>query len=77
MRKIGSVTVYVMLGDTSCLHARARAHILLSPHEQDTWASKMDERTPSLLTKKELWKTIQLSVMLQSEIVYLYNKNNS
>ena len=61
MRIIGSVTVYVMLRDTSCLQSRAR---LALSHEQDTWASKMETsdesvwRTPSLLTKKELWKTI-------------------
>ena len=60
-RIIGSVTVYVMLCDASCLHARA---LLALSHEQDTWASKMETsdesvwRTPSLLTKKELWKTI-------------------
>ena len=42
-RIIGSVTIYIMLRDTSCLHA----------HEQDTWASKMETsdesvwRTPS------------------------------
>ena len=60
-RIIDSVTVYIMLRDTFCLHARA---CLALSHEQDTWASKMETsdesvwRTPSLLIKKELWKTI-------------------